>query len=376
MKIGLGASALLHLGFLLWMLGGQLFSPPSDFDAVTVTDVSIISADEFEAAQPSGPETGEEPPALQAPDTSQPAPALTEVETPETPPAPQAVAEVQPDTTPQPLEAPLQPQVIEPETPELLNQPEGDPGASIVVPDAPQPTPRAADIIAQQVTEAPEPEVQIDDVVQREVAPDASADVVQEDAQQETAPEETTTQVVTEADEPSDQAPTRSARPGRKPTPPPAPAPTEVAEDPAPQPTVPGLAESIAGAVSEANSETAVADNANPGGGNGTPITRAEKGAFILAIGKCWNVGALSTDALKVSVVVGFAMTPDAKPEIGSIRLVSAEGGVGSAVERAYEAARRAIIRCGAAGFGLPADKYDQWRGVEVKFNATTKEIR
>jgi len=82
-------------------------------------------------------------------------------------------------------------------------------------------------------------------------------------------------------------------------------------------------------------------------------------------------------------VTVGFTMTPDAKPEINSIRLINAEGGTGAAVDRAYETARRAIIRCGSSGFGLPADKYDQWRGVEVKFNgvevkfnATTKEIR
>ena len=213
-------------------------------------------------------------------------------------------------------------------------------------------------------------------MVQREVAPAESADVVEEEAQEETAPEETTTQVVTEADQPSEEAPTRSVRPGRKPTPPPAPAPTQVAEEPDARPTLPGLAETIAGAVSEANSESAVEDNANPGGGTGEPVTRAEKGAFILAIQRCWNVGALSTDALRVTVVVGFTMTPDARPEIGSIRLVRAEGGSGGAVDRAYESARRAIIRCGAAGFGLPAEKYNQWRGVEVRFNATTKEIR
>ena len=36
---------------------------------------------------------------------------------------------------------------------------------------------------------------------------------------------------------------------------------------------------------------------------------------------------------------------------------------------QAFEAARRAIIRCGSRGFPLPAEKYDQWREVEMVFN-------
>ena len=300
MKIGAYVSGAGHAGLFVWLLIGGFFVARDDFDAIRVTDVSIISADEFQAMQPSGPETGDAPPALEAP--AQDAPAAAPA------PAPR------PDPAPAPAPAP---------TP------------------APAPAPAAEPVTEPQET------------------------------QEQTAQEETTTQVVTEADETSNQAPTRSTRPGRKPTPPPVVAEAEPEADP-----VPGLAESIAGAVTEANSENAIADNANPGGGSGQPITRAEKGAFILGIQKCWNVGALSTDALKVTVIVGFTMTPDAKPEIGSIRLVGAEGGSGAAVDRAYEAARRAIIRCGSAGFGLPADKYDQWRGVEVKFNATTKEIR
>ena len=75
-------------------------------------------------------------------------------------------------------------------------------------------------------------------------------------------------------------------------------------------------------------------------------------------------------------VVVGFQMEQDAKPIIGSIKLISSKGGSGVAVDKAYEAARRAIIRCGASGYNLPLDKYDQWREVEVSFNATNKEIR
>ncbi len=370
MKVGTYVSGAGHAGLFVWLLIGGFFVSHDDFDAIRVTDVSIISTDEFQAIQPSGPETGDAPPAMDAPAVDQPAPAVSEDVAPVAPAAPAPVEEVAPDAAPAPVEEPVQAEevpVIEPEQPDV---PEGTEGDVVVLPDA-VPVPRQAERVAPEAALAPEPDVAVAEEVQVETAPDEAATVVDE-ATEAAAPEEATTEVVTEADEPEPSAaPVKSARPGRKPTPP-APAPTEVAD----APEVPGLAESIAGAVSEANSENAIADNANPGGGTGEPITRAEKGAFILGIQRCWNVGALSTDALKVTVTVGFTMTPDAKPEIGSIRLVAAEGGSGGAVDRAYEAARRAIIRCGSAGFGLPADKYNQWRGVEVKFNASRKEIR
>lgn len=371
MKIGTYVSGAGHAALFVWLLIGGFFVSRDDFDAIRVTDVSIVSADEFQAMQPSGPETGDAPPALEAPaeDQAADAPTPAPAPAPEPTPTPAPTPAPAPEPAPAPVESPEPPAPVIEETAE----PEGDPGAAVVVEDAPELAPEQAEAIADAVVEAPEPEVEIAETVQDQVAPDETAEPVAEPevVQEQTAQEEATTQVVTEADETSNQAPTRSTRPGRKPTPPP------VVAETAPEPeAVPGLAESIAGAVTEANSENAVEDNANPGGGTGEPITRAEKGAFILGIQKCWNVGALSTDALKVTVTVGFTMTPDARPEIGSIRLVAAEGGSGGAVDRAYEAARRAIIRCGSAGFGLPAEKYNQWRGVEVKFNASRKEIR
>lgn len=368
MKTGAYVSGAGHVALFLWLIIGGFFIARDDFEAISVTDVSIISAEEFQALQPSGPETGDAPPAIEAPNQDEPTPTPAPAPAPAPRPAPAPAPEPAPEPDVQPDVAPAP--VIE-DTP----QPEGDPGAAELAPDAPPAVPEEADIIAQEVTEAPEPEVEIADTAQSEVAPDETAEPTSEpqEAQEATAPEETTTQIVTEADETSNSAPTISTRPGRKPTPPPAaPAQTEVAETE--EPATPGLEDLINEAVTEANEP--VEDNANPGGGTGTPVTRAEKGAFILAIQRCWNVGALSTDALKVTVTVGFTMTTDAKPENNSIQLINAEGGTGAAVDRAYETARRAIIRCGSAGFGLPADKYDQWRAVEVRFNATTKEIR
>ena len=109
---------------------------------------------------------------------------------------------------------------------------------------------------------------------------------------------------------------------------------------------------------------------------SGPPLTRGEKDALVVAVGNCWNVGSLSTDALQVTVTVGFSMEQDARPVDRSIRLVAAEGGTGDAVDRAFAAARRAVLRCGARGYGLPVEKYDQWKEIEITFNPERMRIK
>jgi hypothetical protein len=279
---------------------------------------------------------------------------------PDTQPAPRPVApEVLPEQTEDVVDDTAEP-VVEPQPDvEVL----GDAGGVNVAPED-NPVPEAADIVTDTVTEAPEDDVTVDDTAQSETAPATDATVVEETNEQ-TAPEQTTTEIVTEAEEQPSTAPTQSKRPGRKPKPP-------VAE----AATAPSLQDTINEAVTEANADTAVENNVNEGGGTSSPITREEKGAFTLGIQRCWNVGALGTDALAVSVVVAFTMDRDGKPQGNSIRMIASEGGAGDAVTRAYEAARRAIIRCGASGYGLPAEKYDQWQEVEVTFNASSKQIR
>ncbi len=95
-----------------------------------------------------------------------------------------------------------------------------------------------------------------------------------------------------------------------------------------------------------------------------------------MAVQQCWNVGSLSTDALQTTVVVSVNMTRDAKPESGSIRMLSFEGGSEAAARQAYEAARRAIIRCGASGYNLPVEKYLQWQTIEMTFNPEKMRIK
>lgn len=69
---------------------------------------------------------------------------------------------------------------------------------------------------------------------------------------------------------------------------------------------------------------------------------------------QCWNVGALSTEALFQTVRLSVEVDPNGLPSSQSIRLLNPEGNVSAAVRQAYEAARRAIIRCSV---GWPDDR-------------------
>jgi hypothetical protein len=120
----------------------------------------------------------------------------------------------------------------------------------------------------------------------------------------------------------------------------------------------------------ESKGESQTLDSAGP------PLTAGERKAFQGALQQCHNVGSLSTDALGTTVVVGVSMTQDGKPVTSSIQLVSSAGGSAGAAKQAFEAARRAIIRCGARGFSLPVEKYSQWRDIEMTFNHEGVQFR
>ncbi len=63
-------------------------------------------------------------------------------------------------------------------------------------------------------------------------------------------------------------------------------------------------------------------------------------------------------------------MNQDGTVNPASIKMQSASGSDNqSAVRAAFETARRAILRGSAEGFNLPADKYDQWRDIEIVFD-------
>jgi hypothetical protein len=224
---------------------------------------------------------------------------------------------------------------------------------------------------------APEPDTQVSDTLTEEVVEDDSAEIERE-ATEGGAPEEATTRIVTEAMEEPSAAPTSSIRPQTRPA---RPTPAPVAETPAAQPTQQAQSEpapSTSDAVAEALAQAMAGGAASPaaGGQSGPPMTSGERDALRVAVQQCWNVGSLSSEALRTTVVVAVSMTEDGRPMPETLRMMSYDGGSAEAARQAFESARRAIIRCGANGFNLPPDKYAQWRDIEMTFNPENMRIR
>ena len=90
----------------------------------------------------------------------------------------------------------------------------------------------------------------------------------------------------------------------------------------------------------------------------------------------CWNFNDLSTEAARIVVVVSVEMTRDAKPIHGTVKLVDVSEGSSDAAQKAFDAARRAILRCGLSGYDLPQEKYDQWKQIEMTFNPERMRLR
>ncbi|MDO5647894.1 protein TolA [Paracoccus sp. (in: a-proteobacteria)] len=108
----------------------------------------------------------------------------------------------------------------------------------------------------------------------------------------------------------------------------------------------------------------------------GDPITAAERDGLRIAIERCWNRGALSADALNMSISVAFQLDPTGVPERNSLRMIDHSGGNDATAQQAFEVARRGILMCGQAGFDLPAAKYGRWRDVIVDFRPGGVEFR
>lgn len=355
-----------HLALIGWaLIGGAFQSAPEPFEVIQATTVSEadFAAIMDRAAAPE---------------------AVATVDTPEPPAEGEAAPPVAPEAGPPPEAAPP------------AMQPPPEDMAVMVPEESRRPQPRPAPRVAPEPAPQPEPDVRVDDTTRPEVTPDEGAETVAEPSEA-TAPEEAAREIVTEAEEteaPAQAAPTASMRPRSRPDRPvpPQDPPTETAEaprapdpEPEPEPEPPrsdraAIDDALAAALGGAQQDTGQSTGQNTGQSterpSGPPLTGGERDALRVAVQRCWNVGSLSTEALRTSVVVAVSMTRDGRPEIGSIRLAGSTGGGDAAAKQAFDAARRAIIRCGTDGFDLPVEKYDQWRDIEMTFNPDSMRIR
>ena len=407
MNKGLIISGAGHLGLILWaLLGGWLFAA-QEVPEIKVADVSLISTAEFDAMVSAAPKVEDVAPVAVA----QPATAAETVVATPAPPDPVAQTDPPPppsDTAPaveQPPEMPVPPDpvpVVAAPQIDLAPPPVAPPTEAvqpIPVPRsdvAPQPrpvekiadvpvdqvpvTPKVADTPTPKLTDSPTPDLPVPP--KPETAPEVAAIAVTPDAPPVT--------------EPAPQlAPTSSKRPQSRPklaaAQPPAPtASDQTAADKAAVGKVTADKAAAAKAAAKAAADKAAAEQAGiaaavaaasqagTGGTGDAPLgptlNSGEVDNLRRVITRKWNIGALSTEASQVLIVVAVTLSQDQKPS--AIQMISFKGGSEAAAKLAFTAAKSAIYRAAAEGFNLPVDKYDDWKDLELTFDPTTGSLR
>ncbi len=366
MRLGWTLSGLGHSALILVLLFGGLFWGDRIPESVSVSEAAVISEEEFAALALPGtaPEPQTDAPEVAAPEASEDAPdtpseevapTLPEVSDVEVPEAPDTPDITVPDPVPDAVAVDTAPPV--PAPPSDLD------GTSLEQDAVAAPAPRVAAL--PQV--APPPEAETAPEVVPDTAPEPTPEPEPEpEPDAPAAPEAASDRIVTEAEEEKTYAPASSMRPRSRPA-----RPVRRAETPrAPEAQTPrtNTDDAVAAALNDTQSDTPAP--------SGPPLTGGEREGLRVAISRCWNVGSLSTDALGTTVVVAVEMEQSGRPIAGSIRLVASSGGSANGERQAFEAARRAIIRCGVNGFPLPVEKYSQWREIEMTFNPEGMQFR
>jgi hypothetical protein len=393
MEKGQIISGIAHAGVILWVVLGDWLFRADTLPEIEVAEVSLMSSAEFDAMMAAAPAPAE-PVAEPEPAPEEPVVTPPEPVQPEEPPPP--VEETPP---PQP-EEPLPEELPQEAVPQPIETP--DPVAPIADVEQPipvpltdaKPRPRPLDRVAATPVESEDAPEVADQVIEEVTDQPTEEAVIVEEEQEAAAPEEATTQIVTEAVETEEDAPqlemTSSLRPRSRPVAQPEETPpeedvasAETTEEPVEEPAEdPATEDAVAAALAEALAEEAPAEepaaeaSAEQNLPVGPPMTAGEKDALRVAVNSCWNVGALSMEALRTTVTVGFSVGQDGVPDAGSITMVESAGGSDTATRQAFEAARRAIIRCGARGFPLPPEKYEQWKNIEIVFDPNGMRMR
>ena len=100
----------------------------------------------------------------------------------------------------------------------------------------------------------------------------------------------------------------------------------------------------------------------------GPPMSNSEKDGLKLAVQRCWNVPAGLRDANELKVTLAAELAADGSVITSSIHLIEPNPVPDARFKTAFDAGRRALIRCSPYS-DLPRDKFGQWRNIEVVFN-------
>ncbi|QDL92069.1 hypothetical protein FDP22_09960 [Paroceanicella profunda] len=399
MRRGIIISGSVHLALILAVLLRLDLFKADEAQAIQIAEVDLMTGAEFDAAVSTAPDAPREelseitPPEqggsdITAPtDTEAPSPRAADTpEMAEPEPAPDVSGLRQESPTPVMPQAPASPSVAETDT--------GDEGVSLVRPDAvgrqnpetenrkpasttlDKPTPPApAPRIASRPAPKPPEEAKTADVASEEVVKSEEAEKPAEEKPAE-APKEAASEIVPEQAEapvPEAVAPLTAQRPRGRPdtvvaaaTPQEEPKQPEAPATPAakPQPQKP------AGAAPAKPAQTA--STPKPTTSNaaalGPPLTAREKDGIGLAVKKNWNMGPIQglADFKELVITVQFELDRTGEVVGKTVTPVTPASPSGS-YALAFRQARIAVLK--SAPFKMPAEKYGQWKTVQITFN-------
>ncbi|MDC1454822.1 cell envelope biogenesis protein TolA [Amylibacter sp.] len=374
MDIGVKISGAAHAILIgIAIFGAPIFSSDEE-NPIQISEVSLISLEEFELLTKDNVPVFQSEPELEVQEP-EPEPEVQEPEPEPEVQEPEPEPEVQ-EPEPEVQEPEPEPEVQEPEpeVQEIINESDSDLIAPIADEDnlgelTPEfnenAAPKAAEIISDVSNEAPEEPADIGALEDTsfEKVNGADEEKLEIELNENTPAEESTTQIVTEAEEQkSDLVPSRTSKPKSRPrnlkttkeiTTKPKLKPKEVVE--AEKDTT---AESILESLKEKKEPEPFL--------NLTPAQKESVGNIIRnKMRLCWNPPVGVENGLTNVMILGLKFDIDGKLVESPVNLTP-NSGVGSL--QAFEAARRAVIRCSPYN-ELDPEIYDGWKELNLKFN-------
>ncbi|WP_157982198.1 hypothetical protein [Oceanicella sp. SM1341] len=399
MRRGMIISGGVHLALILLVLLRVDLFRADEAQAIQIAEVDLMTGAEFDAAVSSAPDAPREdvsemtPPEQGGSDVT--APTATEAPSPRTAETPEmSEPEEAPDVSGLRQESPTPVMPQAPASPTPAETDTGEEGVSLVRPDAvgrqnpetenrkptattlDNPTPPApAPRIASRPAPKPPEEAKTAEEASPEVAESDSAEQPREEKPQE-APKEAATEIVPEQAEaqpvPEAVAPLTAPRPrGRPDTVIAAARPQEEPrqqEAPATPAAKPQQQRPAASAPERPAQQASTPRAASSAATQGPPLTAREKDGIGLAVKKNWNLGPIQglADFKELVITVQFELDRTGEVVGKSVTPVTPANPSGS-YALAFRQARMAVLK--SAPFKMPADKYGQWKTVQITFN-------
>ncbi len=376
MRTGTRLSAIGHGTLIVLAVVGVPWFGPREHPPIRITDVSFITQAQFDAAQATAPADApraEDAPALPPvprpavePTPAEPEPEPAPDPTPEPAPEPVVEAPAEPDVAAleppaeaaPPTPAKITPRIITLDEPTAATPPQSRPSPRIERTPTPKPPEDVRPAKTPNPVTAPTPEPVI--VAKKEEPPAAAP---------EAAPEPEAAPPVPLALETSRRPKVRQTKEPRSTEPRDTAAEAVLAalqKQSATKPTVTRPTPPTPATAPSQTEPTAMASATSLP--EGPPMSNSEKDGLKMAVQRCWNVPAGLRDANELKVTLAAELAADGAVVASSIRLIEPSPAPDARFKSAFEAGRRALIRCSPYS-DLPRDKYGQWRNIEVVFN-------